>query len=363
MWTQELNNENTSLIHIVKDLHKSLMYIELCYNISSTLSISSSSSSSLWKYKFIQRWNYIPSQNNNTEIINWNEWYRNMYNNPNDLWIFYENITWPNDGYIDGYTNISNTTSRESFQKFHNDIDIQQYMSMDNSSSSLTVCSDLLFFPIYDTTITSYNYLSKTNNYNTTKHHTNETRRLLEISEDMILFKLSSNNTSNNNTTNININNKLTALGVAYHSWFVLKIINPQYIRPIHFKIYIQTDPILLSGSATNNCLFTIFPNEGYLLPGQEINIVFGVSNYGSWLSFIQQCIITRPIFTQYWYRKVIPCNTNNSCSNINIERRNIYLNAHIHPYYTLDEFHVHTLQTPITIKQQKQNNNNLNYH
>ena len=61
MWTQELNNENTSLIHIVKDLHKSLMYIELCYNISSKLSISSSSSSSLWKYKFIQRWNYMPS--------------------------------------------------------------------------------------------------------------------------------------------------------------------------------------------------------------------------------------------------------------------------------------------------------------
>ena len=43
------------------------------------------------------------------------------------------------------------------------------------------------------------------------KHHTNDTRRLLEISEDMTLFNMSSNNTSNNNaaTATAKINNKV----------------------------------------------------------------------------------------------------------------------------------------------------------
>ena len=50
----------------------------------------------------------------------------------------------------------------------------------------------------------------------------------------------------------------------------------------MHFKTHMQTNPTLSSGSATTNFLFTTFPNEGHVLPGQEINIVFGVSNYGS---------------------------------------------------------------------------------
>ena len=38
---------------------------------------------------------------------------------------FYEKIIWPNNVNVDEHTNIYNAASNESFQKIHNDVDIQ----------------------------------------------------------------------------------------------------------------------------------------------------------------------------------------------------------------------------------------------
>jgi hypothetical protein len=70
----------------------------------------------------------------------------------------------------------------------------------------------------------------------------------------------------------------LSSLGSNYetaqHSWHVIRMSNPDFIRPITFRIYAQR----------TDC-FTAYPSEGYLLPGETCYITLGIRAMGSVLA------------------------------------------------------------------------------
>ena len=69
--------------------------------------------------------------------------------------------------------------------------------------------------------------------------------------------------------------NALSGLGpnfeTSHHSWHIIRLTNPEYILPITFRAYIQCPEI-----------FTVYPSEGYLKPGETIHLVLGVRMKGS---------------------------------------------------------------------------------
>ena len=70
----------------------------------------------------------------------------------------------------------------------------------------------------------------------------------------------------------------LSELGPRYetshHSWHVIRLTNPDYVKPIAFRAYIQCPNA-----------FTIFPSQGYLKGGETVHLVLGVRTYGSLLN------------------------------------------------------------------------------
>lgn len=57
----------------------------------------------------------------------------------------------------------------------------------------------------------------------------------------------------------------------ALHTWHTARLSNPDFVRPITFRVYVQRP----------NC-FTAFPASGYLRPGESCEIVLGVRTLGS---------------------------------------------------------------------------------
>ena len=60
----------------------------------------------------------------------------------------------------------------------------------------------------------------------------------------------------------------------SYHSWHIIRLTNPDYVRPITFRAYIQCPDA-----------FTVFPSQGYLKGGETIHLVLGVRMKGSLLN------------------------------------------------------------------------------
>ncbi|KAL9183382.1 hypothetical protein ACHAXT_005169 [Thalassiosira profunda] len=56
----------------------------------------------------------------------------------------------------------------------------------------------------------------------------------------------------------------------SHHSWHVVRLTNPDFVLPIAFRTYLQSDN------------FTIYPSEGYLRPGETVHLVLGVRAKGA---------------------------------------------------------------------------------
>jgi len=109
------------------------------------------------------------------------------------------------------------------------------------------------------------------------------------------------------------------AFETAHHSWHQALVMNPEFVRPIVFRISVQRP----------DC-FTVFPSEGYLEPGQSAIITFGVRPLGSlvatafdtlnaqrmdgtpeWMQRVyneEGPLPMVPFLVRYKYSSVIPC-------------------------------------------------------
>ena len=57
----------------------------------------------------------------------------------------------------------------------------------------------------------------------------------------------------------------------SHHTWHVIRLSNPDFIRPLTFRAYIQCPDV-----------FTVYPSKGYLQPGETVYLTLGVRMKGS---------------------------------------------------------------------------------
>jgi len=149
-------------------------------------------------------------------------------------------------------TALASRQSRQAFENaatFHRRIEANQYRSND-----LNFLTDVLFFSLVDS-------------------HLQQTRQGLEEKEH-----LHRDLYTEDDYTSPGAPNTVSSLGpsseTSHHSWHIVCFSNPDFVRPISFRIFVQRP----------DC-FTVFPSEGFLMPGQTCHIVLGVRLLGSLLS------------------------------------------------------------------------------
>eukprot|EP00536_Pseudo-nitzschia_multiseries_P009518 jgi/Psemu1/288517/fgenesh1_pg.267_\ len=83
----------------------------------------------------------------------------------------------------------------------------------------------------------------------------------------------------------------------ALHSWHLANVCNPNHDRPIVWRISVQRP----------EC-FTVFPSEGYLLPGESKVVTFGVTPLGSLMArATQQLNVHREATDEFWLMEFYP--------------------------------------------------------
>ena len=188
----------------------------------------------------------------------------------------------------------------------------------------------------------------------------------------------------------------LSSLGSKFettqYSWHVIRLTNPDHVRPISFRIFCQR----------SEC-YTAFPSQGYLQPGETCFITLGVSCLGGLIGkavdeintmrdealpflaevYQKEGVLPRTAFAlRYIYAPCIPCvpmelqdldgivtNTesddrnehfglesgiiNRLWDNLRSEKevRTIFLSAHVNGHYSLSEFQNRTM-TPFEFSQ-----------
>ncbi len=257
--------------------------------------------SHLWKIKFNERWNFDAAS------MNWFQAYQQAYRNTDDLWITHWNCVEPLDGlgpgrcciqsslsqktdyednahklcpicrchptfsrtayscpetistqaqaialatrlrlmqqehFPDDYPSAIPYSRRRAHRAFvkaatlHRRLSTEQY-----ESESLHFLTDLLFFQVHDDPI--------------------------EIQDMKLLFPSDDQHHS------------LVSSETALHSWHLCHFTNPDYKRPLVWRISIMR----------KDC-FTVYPSEGYLAPGQSQMVVFGVRPLASLLAHATQ--------------------------------------------------------------------------
>eukprot|EP00550_Attheya_septentrionalis_P003026 CAMPEP_0198281926 /NCGR_PEP_ID=MMETSP1449-20131203/1804_1 /TAXON_ID=420275 /ORGANISM="Attheya septentrionalis, Strain CCMP2084" /LENGTH=1574 /DNA_ID=CAMNT_0043977945 /DNA_START=222 /DNA_END=4946 /DNA_ORIENTATION=+ len=155
---------------------------------------------------------------------------------------------------------------------FHRPLPVEQYQS-----SGLHFMTDLLFFnvqPTYEKTPT----LSKGTQITEVEQMARDiygTDRMAEYHQSQ------SASTSNRDDANwwkepCRSNSTVAGLGLdtAHHTWHVVQLTNPDFRKPLSFRVYVQRP----------EC-FTVYPSEGFLLPGETQHLTFGVTSFGSLIS------------------------------------------------------------------------------
>jgi len=205
----------------------------------------------------------------------------------------------------------------------------------------------------------------------------------------------------------------MSALGstfeTAQHSWHIVRLTNPEYDRPIAFRVFIQK----------TEC-YCVTPSEGYLKPGETINLTLGVRTMGGLMSeafdsidclreetplFFNDLLSEESLLPQngfairYIFMPFIPCTPNERyrCNqakwsgthgsslpehrgdmtrprddgminrvwaNLRDEEdvRTIYISTHVHGKYSLDEFQSKTM-VPFEVERNvgsEENNNSV---
>jgi hypothetical protein len=177
----------------------------------------------------------------------------------------------------------------------HRRISTQQYQSQ-----SLFFLSDLLFFQVHD----DDGLATATSNANSSN-----SKHQQELNDMKYLFPAAAEH---------HRRQFQDGSETALHSWHLVHFTNPDYNRPLVWRISIQRP----------DC-FTVFPSEGYLQPGESRVVVFGVKPLASLLSHATQQLNAHregvdefwanvyteeahlppsPFLIHYHYASVIPC-------------------------------------------------------
>jgi hypothetical protein len=261
---------------------------------------------------------------------------------------------------------------RQAFENaatFHRRIDAKQYRS-----NNLNFLTDVLFFSMVDS-------------------HLLQTRQALEEQRHLRgdIYRHQDVTAPGESGT---VSSFGPSIETSHHSWHIVRFSNPDYVRPISFRIFVQRP----------DC-FTVFPSEGFLTPGQTCHIVLGVRLLGSLLSEAFEALNVQreevdpfladvyaheahlpyaPFAVRYVFAPVVPCIPPSFTSRGSIKPsqslsrpaftqaatskykdikdylwenvatestvRTLYLSAHVHANYRLEDFQRATL-SPFDIR------------
>ena len=432
------------------------VFVSFCSNltIQDVVSLSGSSKGlyvasrnpDLWQEKFLARWNYY-----DTTIIDWYFSYQQAYSNPHELWFTHWNCIQPNDCLGSGRCCIehkyqkkiydkkkikeSSSATRRNRQKhrcpkcrYHPtlyadavDDNDKEYSDTGRTPIStiaqaiqaatnlrLEESSHLLPCNGYSPHIAKQAF-TKASTLNRSLDHRQYEANSLFFLKDLLFFNVHNNHDENNiddepfemsdwkdyiekmkKKKKKHIRNNYEhhplrdchTLEPALHSWHLVNICNPDHNRGIKWRISIQR----------SDC-FTVFPSEGYLHPGEQKVIVFGVKPFGSVLAHATQqlnvhregaenfwrdlvcteegSLPSTPFWVNYHYASTIPCQragsnthslfshqrqqsndnglpyTDSSWVQSDVGKQSTFtfvLKGHVHANYALSEFQRKTL-------------------
>ncbi len=306
----------------------------------------------LWRAKFRARWNY-----DDPTIVDWSSAYRQAYFNPHDLWITHWNCVEPSDGLGPGRCCVRNIDHRltenlvdakrahakESSRRhrcptcrYHPclqannsscDVGIEKGESCTRvpittaaqaiqtaTSLRLEECSHLLPCKPYSPKIAEHAF-KKASTFHRFIDHRQYKDNALFFLDDLLFFHVHDDQNDNSiddepfemrdwkkyvekkqsndeGTGQVeNPSSDSEASEPALHSWHLANVCNPDYDRPIVWRILIQR----------SDC-FTVFPSEGYLLPGESKVVTFSVKPFGSMLAHASnQVNVHRDGVDEFW--------------------------------------------------------------
>ena len=372
----------------------------------------------LWKLKFQARWNY-PCSMDDEEEMDWFFSYQQAYQNPHDLWITHWNCVDPYDGLGPGRCciHLSDSGSNRSQDKENTTASREKTCShlcptcrYQHSLSGAIATPTTICTPAQAVaTATSLRLmqhsalLSNVNQYcprrarraffkSSTLHRTLSTDQYTSHSlcflSDLLFFQVHDDEREFEELKHqfpsfTTERHPHDASCTAMHSWHMVHFSNPDYNRPLVWRISIQRP----------DC-FTVYPSEGILRPGESKVIVFGVKTLASLLSHATQQLNAHregvdefwgnvyteeahlpatPFLIHYHYASVIPCrraeDDTNPYHDLNHQQpheshrsindshspwqraaqpqqpvRTMYLSAHVNANYSLTEFRRSTL-------------------
>ena len=288
----------------------------------------------LWREKFQARWNY-----DDPTIVNWASAYRQAYSNPHDLWITHWNCVEPCDGLGPGRCCVQEEEGHHqkkllksiadkakakhgtSFRRKHLcpscryhpclEIESTSDLSSDSNCSRTPIStpaqaihtvtslrlgetSDLLPCKPYSPKIAEHAF-QKASTFHRSIDHRQYKAESLFFLEDLLFFhvhdiaetdigedsfelrdwkRYAEKTAKQNDNGSEQGHDPLTdseSSEPALHSWHLVNVCNPDYSRPMVWRILVQR----------SDC-FTVFPSEGYLLPGESKLVTFGVKPFGS---------------------------------------------------------------------------------
>jgi hypothetical protein len=403
------NSKGSPLEQLAPDLsavvlqHLTVQEIAMVSTISKALLIAARNSG-LWKLKFESRWNFDMQEKD------WYQAYRRAYDN-HDLWMTHWNCVYPDDGLSPGRCCIHDVDNHSPSQEPHNHLCPScRYLKNPSSQPNVSRISTVAQAVAAATTVrlqqsaplTTYcpHQARRSFANASTVHRTIDTEQYkshsLNFLKDLLFFQVHDGRQELEDLKHLfPPETRKDICETAMHSWHLVHFSNPDYNRPLVWRISIQRP----------DC-FTVFPSEGYLRPGGSRVVAFGVRPMASLLAHAtQQLDVHRegvdefwanvyteeahlpasPFFIHYHYATVIPCrraddemaycnrhrprpfavdrHTHTSTSNSNANGspwqrfaqpqqpvRTMCLSAHVNANYPLYEF-MRTTLAPFSIK------------
>ena len=381
----------------------------------------------LWRAKFQARWNY-----DDPTIVDWSFAYRQAYSNPHDLWVTHWNCVEPCDGLGPGRCCVRETENQRNNAKIINEkkshatknckrcrcpscryhpclesenqstnrsngvgniekeescdrIDISTAAQAIQTATNLRLeeSSHLLPCKPYSPKIAEHAF-KKASTFHRFIDHRQYKDNSLFFLNDLLFFHVHDDHDDINDEPfemrdwkkyiektqdddeRAQVENPLSdseSSEPALHSWHLANVCNPDYDRPIIWRILIQR----------SDC-FTVFPSEGYLLPGESKVVTFGVKPFGSLLAHAtHQLNVHRngvdefwdklharearlpctPFLFQYHYATNAPCHfIDNACPSVIQQQRQQQVHPPAHPNpHSIQESHSSQNQQANTTK------------
>ena len=266
----------------------------------------------LWQIKFKARWNY----NNSFSSMDWFRAYQQAYWNTDDLWVTHWNVVHPCDGLGTGRTCIEGPKCRKFVSsnegltfmcptcRYHPTFHPSAYYyphAISNEAQAVAAATrirleQLQLFPDMYASVSPYSKLKAEWAFgqSATLHRQIDTSQYeansLHFVKDLLFFQVHDDREEledlkrlfrqdESGSVHLDESHHLPeASEVALHSWHLCHFTNPDYKRPLVWRVSIMR----------KDC-FTVYPSEGHLMPGESQVVTFGVRPLGSLLAHATQ--------------------------------------------------------------------------